>query len=399
MDKKLLLKKFPDYNNCLVNLANSILKKFGCKTKANTLPLADKYLTGNQKNTVVLLLDALGISILEKHLAPDGFFRSHLAGSFESVYPPTTVAATTSVMSGLYPNEHGWLGWDIYYPKLNKNVTVFRNIEQLTEKAGAKPLVDAQGKMSWTNDSLNKEVPAADFHCGNTFTPYKSIVEQINDAGGTAYFSMPFMPPFPQTLDAILERIKNLCNEPEKKFIYAYWNEPDSTMHKTGTVSKETHEMMLSLEKRIEKFASELSDTQLFIIADHGHMDSKNLCILDYPEIMDCLVRLPSIEPRTINLFVKDERKANFPSLFQKTFGDDFLLLTREEVLENKIFGIGKEHPDLPGMIGDFVAFAISEKSILKTHYEVQKMPGEHAGLTPEEINIPLIVIDTKNQN
>ena len=315
------------------------------------------------------------------------------------MYPPTTVAATTSVMSGLYPNEHGWLGWDIYYPKLNKNVTVFRNIEQLTEKAGAKPQVDAQGKMSWTNDSLNKEVPAADFHCGNTFTPYKSIVEQINDAGGTAYFSMPFMPPFPQTLDAILERIKNLCNEPEKKFIYAYWNEPDSTMHKTGTVSKETHEMMLSLEKRIEKFASELSDTQLFIIADHGHMDSKNLCILDYPEIMDCLVRLPSIEPRTINLFVKDERKANFPSLFQKTFGDDFLLLTREEVLENKVFGIGKEHPDLPGMIGDFVAFAISEKSILKTHYEVQKMPGEHAGLTPEEINIPLIVIDIKNQN
>ena len=96
--------------------------------------------------------------------------------------------------------------------------------------------------------------------------------------------------------------------------------------------------------------------------------------------------------------FVKDECKANFPTLFQKTFGDDFLLLTREEVLENKVFGSGKENPDLPGMIGDFVAFAISEKSILKTHYEVQEMPGEHAGLTPEEINIPLIVIDTKNQ-
>ena len=100
----------------------------------------------------------------------------------------------------------------------------------------------------------------------------------------------------------------------------------------------------------------------------------------------------------TINLFVKDECKTNFPTLFQKTFGDDFLLLTREEVLENKVFGSGKENPDLPGMIGDFVAFAISEKSILKTHYEVQKMPGEHAGLTPEEINIPLIVIDIKNQ-
>ena len=396
MNKNELITKFPDYNNCLVNFANSILKKFDCKTLAAPLPLADKHLTENHKNTVVLLLDALGTSILEKHLAPDGFFRSHVVGAFESVYPPTTVAATTSVMSGLYPNEHGWLGWDIYYPKLNKNVTVFRNIEQLNEKPDAKPVRDAQGKSVWTYDSLNKEVTAADFHCGFTFTPYKSIVEQINEAGGKAYFSMPFQPPFPQTLDAILERIKNLCNEPDKKFIYAYWNEPDSTMHKTGTVSKETHKMMISLENQVEKFASELSDTQLFIIADHGHMDSKNLCILDYPEIMNCLVRLPSLEPRTINLFVKDEYKKDFPALFQKTFGDDFLLMTREEILKNKVFGIGKEHPDLPDMIGDFVAFAIAEKSILKTHYEAQEMPGEHAGLTKEEISIPLIVIDKK---
>ena len=313
--------KFPDYNNCLVNFANSILKKFDCKTLAAPLPLADKYLTGNHKNTVVLLLDALGTSILEKHLAPDGFFRSHVAGTFESVYPPTTVAATTSVMSGLYPNEHGWLGWDIYYPKLNKNVTVFRNIDQLNEKPDAKPIRDAQGKSVWTYDSLNKEVPAADYHCGFTFTPYKSIVDQINEAGGKAYFSMPFQPPFPQTLDAILGRIKTLCNEPDKKFIYAYWNEPDSTMHKTGTVSKDTHKVMLSLEEQIEQFVSELSDTQFFIIADHGHMDSKNLCILDYPEIMNCLVRLPSLEPRTINLFVKDEYKKDFPTLFKKTFG------------------------------------------------------------------------------
>ena len=112
MDKKLLLKRLPDYNNCLVNLANSVLKKFGAETTAATLPLADTVLAGNYKNVVVLLLDALGISILEKHLKPEGFFRSHLAGAFNSVYPPTTVAATTSVLSGAYPDEHGWLGWN-----------------------------------------------------------------------------------------------------------------------------------------------------------------------------------------------------------------------------------------------------------------------------------------------
>lgn len=77
----------PDYNHCLVNLSNSILKKFGAATTAKTLPLADRYLEGGYQNTVVLLLDALGTSVLEKHLDSDGFFRRHLAGSFDSVIP------------------------------------------------------------------------------------------------------------------------------------------------------------------------------------------------------------------------------------------------------------------------------------------------------------------------
>ena len=106
---KTQIPELPDYNNCLVNLANSIEKKFGVETTADTLPLADKYLDKKYKNVVVLLLDAMGISILEKHLKEDGFFRSHLAGEYNSVYPPTTVAATTSLMNGLYPDEHGWV--------------------------------------------------------------------------------------------------------------------------------------------------------------------------------------------------------------------------------------------------------------------------------------------------
>ena len=74
MDEKTRIGK-PDYNNCLVNLANSVLKKFGAETTANTLNTADEYLNGNYRNVVLLLLDAMGTSVVEKHLAEDGFFR------------------------------------------------------------------------------------------------------------------------------------------------------------------------------------------------------------------------------------------------------------------------------------------------------------------------------------
>ena len=57
-------------------------------------------------------------------------------------------------------------------------------------------------------------------------------------------------------------------------------------MHKTGTGSPETHRIVTELEKMIEKTVSGLSDTLFLITADHGHIDSKNYCLLDYPEIM-----------------------------------------------------------------------------------------------------------------
>ena len=376
--KEILRSQGPDYGKCLVNLSNSILKKYGAQTTADTLPAADKYLAKRHRNTVILLLDALGISILEKHLSPDGFFRSNLKEAYYSVYPPTTVAATTSLLSGLYPNEHGWLGWDMYYPELNKNVTVFTNTDQLTEKDG----------------ELIEPDPAADFNAGFTYTPYKNIVDKIIDAGVNAYFSTPFMPPHPGDLGSILTRVRELCDEPGEKFIYAYWNEPDSTMHKTGTASAETHDLVNSLEHTVSRFASKLTDTLLIITADHSQIDSNNLCILDYPEITDCLERLPSIEPRTLNFFVKKERLEAFPEIFRSVFGNKFLLMTKAEVLETKLFGPGKDHPLLPGFIGDYVALALSDTSVFVTHQEAQSMPGGHAGLTAEENRIPLIIVE-----
>lgn len=390
------LPSLPDYDHCLVNLASSVLKHFGAEYSAPTLSLADTYLAKDYKNVVVLLLDAMGVSILQKHLSPDGLFRSHLAGSYSSVFPPTTVAATTSVLSGKYPDEHAWLGWDCYFPELGKNVTVYTNFDQLIE-AGSPFSIEKEARPGdYDCPAVEERRPAAEFHVGFTYTPYENIVSKIINAGGNAFFSSPYAEPNPQDLDAILERVTDLCREPEKKFIYAYWNEPDSTMHRTGTVSKETHEIVTALEKRVEEFAEGLSDTLLFITADHGHMDSKNLCILDYPEIMKCLVRMPGIEPRALNLFIKDEYKDEFPVLFEKTFGDKFWLLPKEEVIERKLFGLGKEHPKFRDKLGDFLAIAVSDTSLFNTHVEAKLMPGGHAGLTKEELEIPLIAIEQK---
>ncbi len=368
----------PDYNRCLVNLSNSILKNFGAETTASTLDIADRYLDKGYKNVIVLLLDAMGESIVKKHLKEDGFFRSHLVDTYSSVYPPTTVAATTSLLSGLYPNEHGWLGWDVYYPQIDKNVTVFRNFEQITEE---------------TVES--GPVQAADYNVANKYTPYKQIQTKISEAGSRGSTSMPYMEPYPKTFDDVLARAKNLCEDPGRQFVYIYWDEPDSTLHRTGTMSEESHAVLVDIEDKVKEWATGLSDTLLFITADHSHIDSKNLCLMDYPEVLDCLVRMPSLEPRTMSFFVKEECLEAFPEIFRRNFGDDFILLTREEVLKEKLFGPGEDRPGLSDSIGDYVALATSDTSIYITHKGAQTMPGAHAGLTAEESRIPLIVVES----
>lgn len=390
------LPPLPDYDHCLVNLASSMLVHFGAKATTPTLPLADSYLAKDYKNVVVLLLDAMGVSILEKHLSESGFFRSHLAGSYCSVFPPTTVAATTAVTSGLFPCESGWLGWDEFFPELGKNVSVYLNAEQMQE-AGSPFAREKEVKLDETGcPDVEERLPIEGFHAGFKYTPYDSIVTKMINAGSEAFYSTPFVEPYPQDPDAILGRVTDLCRQPGRKFIYAYWNEPDGTMHRTGTTSDKTHEVIIALEKKVEEFASTLSDTLLFITADHGHMDSKNLCILDYPEIMKCLVRMPSIEPRSLNLFIKDEYKEEFPALFEKTFGDKFWLVPKDEVIERKLFGYGTEAPVFRDMLGDFLAIAISDTSLFNTHKEAVLMPGGHAGLTKEELEIPLIAVELK---
>lgn len=362
--KKLL---WPDYKNCIANLPNSILKKWGLPTVGGTLSLADNYLEKDYKNVVVLLLDGMGKFILEKTLDENGPFRSHLAGIYNSVFLSTTVAATTSAMSGLQPCEHSWLGWDCYYPQVDKNVTVFLNTVQGTEE------------------------PAADYNIAWTVTPYENVVTTINKAGGKAYGCAPFLKPYPKSIEEVCSRIKELCEEPDQKYIYAYWNQPDGFLHHHGCSSNVAKEELQHIEATVSKLAEKLEDTLILITADHGHIDTDYVVLQDYPNICDCLVRLPSLEPRVLNFFIKEEKKEIFEKEFKKEFGDKFLLMPMDEAIDKKLFGTGKHHENFRAMLGDYLAIATDDLTI---YYTDEKWVSMHGSLTEDEMLIPLIVFE-----
>ena len=356
---------WPDYKNCIANLPNSILKYFGAETVGDTLPLADKFLDKDYKNVVVILLDGMGKAIIERHLKDDGAFRSNLAGIYKSTFLSTTVCATTSVLSGLKPCEHAWIGWEIYYPSVDQNVVVFHNWKQGTEEQ------------------------AAPYNIPWTLTPYENVIEKIKKSGTEAYFVAQFMDNSINDFNDVCLSVKKLCEKPEKKYIYAYWNQPDGIMHKTGCGTDETHETIVELENAVSKLAGELEDTLILVTADHGHMDNEIAVLQDYPEIIDCLERLPSLEPRVLNFFVKKEKEEFFKKEFNRIFGDKFLLITKEEALRRELFGDGKYHKEFLGMLGNYIAIATGDTSI---YFTDERWAAMHGSLTEDEMYIPLIV-------
>ena len=362
-----------NYQECLTNLACSIKKYFNLEYNHNTLDYIDEILNKYQpKNVVTILCDGMGYNILNHTLNKDDFLIKNLLKRITTVFPATTVAATTSITTGLNPMETGMLGWDMYFKDIDKVITTFLGYE----------------KSDPNKIPLKEAIEYREKHMIR-----KTIEDEINENGEfVGYTVSPFCSTPYETIDEMYDTILKRCNEPGKKYIYAYTPEPDKTMHELGCDSKKAKDLIKEINRRIEKLANEVEDTIIFVIADHGHINVDNINLEDYPDIVDCLDINTSIEPRAVNFFIKDDKKKEFVNLFNKYFSNDFDLLTREEVIRIKLFGDGKENSIFRDAIGDFMAIAKTNKAILYNG----NIPhvSTHAGYTDDEVYVPLIIIN-----
>lgn len=362
-----------NYERSLLSLTASVLKHFGVKTNHSPLPEFDILLEKNYKSVVIMLFDGLGVSAINEHLPDNSFLRKHFVCEISSVFPSTTVAATITAMTGLSPAEHGWLGWDLYFEEVGENVAVFRNTLQKNGK------------------------PAADYNVAWRYIPYKDIFKQIEEVNGkgTAYCVSPFSKFRSKSVRNICKTVKRLTRKNKKKYIYTYWYQPDKAMHDYGVKSQQVHEQIKLINNEVEKLCKHLKDTLVIVTADHGLCDSVNYYLEDYPTLSQMLEIPPSIEPsRALSFFVKDGMYDDFKAEFTRLFGNDFLLMTKEEVFSENLFGFGKPHPRTYDFVGDYLAVAKGNTSLF-IEREERNFIGVHAGLTKDEMTIPFIAIET----
>ena len=72
----------PNYNECIVNLSNSIMKYFGLPAYHATLKDLDDVLESRKpKNVVVILCDGMGTNILRRTLGEKSFLTKNIKRS------------------------------------------------------------------------------------------------------------------------------------------------------------------------------------------------------------------------------------------------------------------------------------------------------------------------------
>ncbi|MDD2258818.1 MAG: alkaline phosphatase family protein [Bacilli bacterium] len=361
--------KKPDYSNSILNVSNSILHFYNIKTIYNGIDILDKELKNNYNHIVLILLDGMGINIIKKHLSENDALRKNIKKEISSVFPPTTVAATNSVLSGFPPFVHGNLGWMQYNKFTDSYPIVFKNIDYYDESK----ILEEQFQKKYLN--------------------YKDIFAQIKDKQPDLMVTSIFpdfieggCASFTEEVDRVLSIVKN-----KKSFTYCYWTDPDATIHEKGVNSIETGVVMKKLNNEYERLLDNISNDVLVItIADHGLIDVEEINLFEYENITKYFKRKPALEPRATAFYIIDNEYENFEKEFNKTFGKYFLLFTKEEVLRSGLFGWGIKHELFDDFIGDYLAIAFSTKMF---SLSVGSMfAAHHAGITEEELMVPLII-------
>ena len=247
---------------------------------------------------------------------------------------------------------------------------------------------------SWTNDQLtitNSPLGKLDYYFDHANSDYEinsvfpSYVKVVREDRNNTFNS----------LTEFFNLLKTIGNKKNKQFIYAYYPDPDSTMHEYGVTSKEAKKIISDISLNMQKLFKETTNTLFIITADHGQVDIEDYVELYKDEkLMSMLEIYPFLEARAPAFIVKKGKRIQFESYFKQTYGKDFELHKSSELVKKGYFGNfgNKAH-----LLGDYIAIGTyTHKQAILTP-EMTKFKGHHTSLT-EEMEIPLILLNNKKE-
>lgn len=376
----------PDYSNNIINLMSSIGEASGVTSPYS--PLDSLEYLKESKNILLMIVDGLGYNYLQKY-GRGTTLQKNLKGSITSVFPPSTGSAITSFLSGLPPQQHGVIGWYVHlkeYGLVSRILPYTNAIDGNVIDTPISRVIDVKGIFS---DIEREYSMIYDHHIVDSeFT--------INLAGRARRIGYSDIDTFFSSIKSAISKTK------EQSYIYSYWPTLDSVSHFLGSESPEAKEHLMEFDGKLQSFVETLtgSDTTLLITADHGFNDvplENVVYTRDHPKLMESLILPVCGDTRTGFCYVRPSKVSTFERYIEDDLGRSCNLHKSEDLIQDGWFGLYDAHPMLPDRVGDYTLTFNEGHALLNCFpgFEPPEMRGHHGGVSSDEMNVPLIVIDS----
>lgn len=343
---------------------------------------------GDPEHLVFVLVDGLGTHCLE-HLEPESWLRTHLASEVQSVFPPTTSAAITSIATANWPAEHGAVGWWTY-------------LAQLREAASLLPFLRHRDGVDLLDCGVTPEAVLGPSSVVGRMTRATAVAQPtaIIDSTYSSWFgggadTLPY-DDHAEAADTIAARI-HAASEPT--FTYWYASTVDHASHEHGSDSAQALAAVADIDENLERLAEQLGgqDARIVVTADHGHRDAGARFPVDHDDPLCDFLRCPPSGDMRLGFYhLQDGARQAFTHEFEHRFGEHFALVSTQELDELRLLGPEPLSTETRRRVGDLASIALDDSVMRYTggsdgdHFMHQQ--SHHSGLSFREMTIPLVI-------
>lgn len=366
-------------------------------------PFQDEY-----DNVILGFVDGFGWRHFEKfaaYPALDRFTRHGLAAKWTSQFPSTTSGHVTCIHTGQYVGQSGVFEWNYYEPLLDAMIVpLLFSFSGTSERDQLKPTgVDPQ-KLYPTGtlyQKLHARGVASAILQHREYTPstYSNVVFQGAAARG---FKSPGE--MLVNLSAALQQARG------KNYFFFYYDKIDSVSHDYGPASRQVEAeidlFLYALERYLLAAPPAKGRSLLLLTADHGQseVDPATTIYLNraFPQIGRFLKTNRKGEPlvpggscRDMFLYVREELLDEAQHMLATGLAGRADVVKTEELIAAGYFGPAVSDT-FRSRVGNLVILAYRYESVWwyeKGKFE-QNYYGHHGGLTPQEMEIPLLGLE-----
>lgn len=317
---------------------------------------------------VVLVVDGLGWRQLPRLEAETPTLRGMDGNYVDSVAPPTTAAALTSITTGVAPATHGIVGFRMYLPGTGVLQTLHWTLPVVGDARVVAPPSDIQ--------------PVAPF--GGRPVPVLTKA-RFAGSGFTGVHLRNGRLDGWETHDDLVRKAVAQVRAGEQ-LVYAYTDVVDHAAHLHGQFDR-WREAVAEADRLVACLLGALpAGTAVVVTADHGHVQVGEQWTMLHPAVLR-RCQAVSGEARLRWLVARPGQAEALLEACRRFHGDVAWVRTRDEVIADGWLG-PEVAPTTPSRLGD-VCLAVHAGTVL-----VDAPPGDqshHGSLTAEEVQVPLL--------